>query len=198
MAWRRSLALGVGLVACKQRPSKLDLLDPPAATARLVLDGELDEPAWNARAVRGVFAPDPEGSGTSAQARPYSEIRVLRDATHLVIGLYAADEDIRSTDAFEVTAGALVVRLTAAGRATPATVRVAVDRDGTLDDPRDDDEEWVVEAELPLDALGPWPVAIEARRCDITKDGVRRCGAWHGTIEPGSLPRVTDATSIRR
>src|SRR6185295_2246285 len=133
MACRHSLVLVLALAGCKQEPSKLDVTAKPVT--RIALDGELDEAAWNLRALRGVF------SAQSAQARPYSEIRLLRDETHLFIALYAADEDIRSDDAFELTAGPFVARLTAAGRATPATVRVAVDRDGTLDDPHDDDEE---------------------------------------------------------
>jgi hypothetical protein len=182
MAWRPSLVLAA-LVACKQQPSKLDVLAATPST-RIALDGELDEPAWNSLAVRGVFA------DSGAQARPYSEIRLLRDETHVLVGLYAADEDIRSDDAFDITAGTLVAHLTAGGRATPATVRIAVDRDGTLDDSGDDDEEWVVEAALPIAALGPAPVAIAAERCDVTKDRVRRCASWRGTIDPATLPLV--------
>ena len=176
MASCSSVALAVVLAACKQADGKL-----PA------LDGELDEPAWNQRAIRGVFAGD-----DGAQARPYSEIRLLRDTSHLVVGLYAADEDIRSDDKFEVTAGPLVATLYAGNRATPASVRLAVDHDGTLDDAHDDDEEWVVEAQLPLDAIGPAPVAITASRCDRTKLGERRCGSWHGVIDPATLPAITD------
>jgi hypothetical protein len=172
------------LVAC-QGPSKLDAVHlGPAPHTRIALDGELDEPAWNAVAMRGIFAAD------GAQARPYSEIRILRDETHLFVALYAADEDIRSDDAFDVTAGSFRAHLTAAGTATPATVRIAVDRDGTLDDAHDNDEEWVVEAAIPLDELGPAPIAIAAERCDTTKSGAHRCGRWSGSIDPKILPII--------
>jgi hypothetical protein len=181
---RCTSALLVMVAAC-QGPSKLDAVHlGPRPHTRIALDGELDEPAWNAVAIRGVF-----GDG-GAQARPYSEIRILRDETHLFVGLYAADEDIRSTDAFDVTAGPLHAHLTAGGTATPGTVRTAVDRDGTLDDAHDNDEEWVVEAAMPLDELGPAPVAITAERCDTTKSGEHRCGRWTGQIDPAILPVI--------
>src|SRR6185437_6319824 len=106
------------------------------------------------------------------------------------VALYAADQDIRSEDAFDVHVGALHAHLTAAGTATPATVRMAVDRDGTLDDAHDEDEEWVVESAMPLDELGPPPIAIAAQRCDIVKTGERRCGHWNGTIDPRILPLI--------
>jgi hypothetical protein len=180
---RRTSALLV-LAAC-QGPSKLDAVHlGPAPHTRIALDGELDEPAWNAVAMRGVFAAE------GAQARPYSEIRILRDETHLFVALYAADEDIRSSDAFDVQAGPLHAHLTAAGTATPASVRVAVDRDGTLDDSHDNDEEWVVESAMPLDELGPAPITIAAERCDTTKSGEHRCGRWTGQIDPKILPII--------
>jgi hypothetical protein len=181
----RCSSLFIVLAAC-QGPSKLDAVTLGTAPhTRIALDGELDEPAWNAVAVRGVFLGDDGG-----QARPYSELRILRDETHLFVALYAADQNIRSDDAFDVQVGALHAHLTAAGTATPATVRVAVDRDGTLDDAHDDDEEWVVEAAMPLDELGPAPLAVTAKRCDVVKTGERRCGHWTGTIDPKILPVI--------
>src|ERR1700761_7362357 len=140
----RRISFLVLICAC-QGASKLDDVHVGAAPpTRIALDGELDEPAWNAVAMRGVFA-----GSDGAQARPYSEIRILRDETHLFVALYAADEDIRSDDAFEVIAGPFHAHLTAGGSAAPATVRAAVDRDGTLDDAHDFDEEWIVEAAIP-------------------------------------------------
>jgi len=184
MARCTNLAFLIALAGC-QGPSKLDAVHHGRSPhTRIELDGELDEPAWNAAAMRGVFV------DSGQLARPYSEIRLLRDETHLFIGLYAADEDIRSTDAFDVNAGPFHAHLTAAGTATPANVRIAVDRDGTLDDAHDNDEEWIVEAALPLDELGPAPVPIAAERCDVTKAGQRRCGRWTGTIDPAILPLI--------
>lgn len=150
----------------------------PFADTAIKLDGELDEPAWNHRALRGVFAGD-----DGHDARPYSELRLLRDDTRLLIGLYAADEDIRSTDAFDVTLGAIALHVTAAGVATPVAREVGVDRDGTLDKPDDYDEEWVIETAVPIAELGPPPLVVSATRCDVTKSGERRCGSWHGTVK---------------
>src|SRR5207253_10661075 len=83
--------------------------------------------------------------------------------------------------------GKLTLRLSAGAKLEPAVKdgRIAVDVDGTTDDESNDDEEWVVEAALPLAAL---PVAadglLDARvsRCDVTKDRVKRCGQWKGRI----------------
>src|SRR4051812_35596244 len=142
MALRRSIALVSPLLAgsgCKSEPSKLDPLITDVERTRIALDGEWDEPAWNARSLRGVFVAEAGG-----EARPYSEIRLLRDETHLIVGFYAADENINSDDAFDLTAGTYAMHVTAAGRVTPGTARAAVDRDGSIDDAHDDDEEWVI------------------------------------------------------
>ena len=178
----RWVALAAVACAC-QNPSKLDDLQAPAHT-RIALDGELDEPAWNLISIRGPFT---DGSD---RARPYSEIRLLRDETHVFLALYAADGDIRSSDAFDVTAGPVHAHLTAGGTATPAFVRAAVDRDGTLDNPQDNDEEWVVEAAIPIDELGPPPVQFAAERCDTMASGARRCGSWRGAFDPALIPIV--------
>jgi hypothetical protein len=177
--WCSSLLV---LAACKDAPSKLAAPVPGqigiAGTA-IKLDGELDEPGWNARATRGVFL-GPDGK----LARPYSEIRLLADADNLYVGLYAADEDIESTDAFEVSLGALSLVAHPDGKVVPA-MPAGVDRDGTLDQPTDDVEEWVVEIAVSREKLGQGPLAITAKRCDTPKDRKPRCGQWSATL---SLP----------
>jgi hypothetical protein len=119
-----------------------------------------------------------------AEARPYSQIRLPRDTERLYVGLYAADQDIRSSDAFELTIGGMAVAVDAKGRIAPAVpgARAAVDVDETIDDARDEDEEWVVELALPLAAIPAGATAIRAARCDTPKDGVRRCGAWEAPL----------------
>jgi hypothetical protein len=63
-------------------------------------------------------------------------------------------------------------------------LRVAVDRDGTLNDPSDEDEEWVIEAAIPLRALGVTPAAgarllVDISRCDTPRGTTaRRCAAF--------------------
>ncbi len=178
--WCSSLLV---LAACKDAPSKLAKPLPGeigVAGSAIKLDGELDEPAWNARATRGVFL-GPDGK----LARPYSEIRLLADADALYVALYAADEDIESADAFEVTVGAVNFVAHPDGKVEPA-LPSAVDRDGTLDNASDDDEEWVVELAVPRAQLGAEPLAITAKRCDVPKDRKPRCGQWSATL---SLPR---------
>lgn len=110
-------------------------------------------------------------------ARPHSEARLAwKDGTLWVL-LYAADEDIRSTDAFHVEID---------GRAIDATAATAEDVDGTLDDPRDDDEEWIVELAVPLQKEAGDRVRFSAHRCDTPKDSVRSC-AQFGESEPVDL-----------
>ena len=152
----RCLSL-LALAACHREPKGI------------VVDGELHEPAWNARAQRGVFVDD-----AGHEARPYSEIRLLRDGGKLYVGLYAADQDIRSSDAFELRAGATTMHLTPMGG--PG---YAVDRDGSLDKGDDEDEEWVVELALPAAVT-----EIETRRCDRPKSGGEVCAHWEGTVRP--------------
>jgi len=167
------------LAACKSEHKPAPKPAPrtnaiPAATGAITLDGELHEPDWNGRAFRAVLAGD-----DGQQARPYSELRLLHDAHTLYVGLYAADQDIRSTDAWELTIGGHALQIDASGKASEPGIATGVDRDGTLDHPDDDDEEWVIEAGIPLP---PAPIAITAKRCDTPKDGATRCGQWHASL----------------
>jgi hypothetical protein len=62
-------------------------------------------------------------------------------------------------------------------------VRVGCDTDGTINDPHDMDEEWGVEAAVPLAAVGvkPEPGAsfeLEIQRCDTPKASPRVCVFW--------------------
>ena len=62
-------------------------------------------------------------------------------------------------------------------------VRVGTDFDGTVDHVGDRDEEWAVEAAIPLAAIGArgaagTRVALSIGRCEIAYDGPRACGAW--------------------
>ncbi|MGE5181161.1 MAG: hypothetical protein ACM31C_03820 [Acidobacteriota bacterium] len=171
----------VAIVACKHAPTPGDRV--PHTTVPIELDGEWKEADWSGHAARHQFLGD-----DGQLARPYSEVRFLRDDTTLYVGLYAADENIQSaTDAFDVAIGALSLRVDATGKVTPPHdgVRAAIDSDGTLDNPQDFDEEWVIELAIPLDALAlapGKPVQAKASRCDVTKDGEKRCGAWAGPL----------------
>jgi len=116
-------------VACRHADRALPV---PATTGPVTIEGEWDEPDWSNVALREQFVDDSGGL-----ARPSSEIRLLHDAATLYVGLYAADDNIQSTDAFEVSLDSLELRVDATGKVTPTVpgLRVGIDRDGTLDDP---------------------------------------------------------------
>ncbi|HEX4448248.1 MAG TPA: carbohydrate-binding family 9-like protein [Polyangiaceae bacterium] len=81
--------------------------------------------------------------------------------------------------------------------------RAAIDFDGKLNSIDDRDEEWAVEAAIPLAPLGL--VATEGARipfavsrCEVAHDGPRACGAWGGTLgldPPG--PKVSNGIETR-
>lgn len=182
MARPRSSVVACALLAaaCKRtgdRPAGPPPPDTiPRASVAFALDGELHEAPWNERSFRAVLADAGE------EARPYSELRLLHDAQNLYVGLYAADEDIHATDRWELAVGPRTLHFDAAGRCDQPDVKAGVDRDGTIDQPGDFDEEWVIEAAIPLATLGPAPLPIAARRCDTLKSGEHRCGAWKRTL----------------
>jgi hypothetical protein len=179
-------------VACQRRrepPPAPPVLAPgevPAVTAPIAIDGELHEPDWNIRARVSPFL-----AAAGGEARPYSQIRLLRDDATLYVGLYAADQDLRSSDAFELTLGALRLAIDPRGRITPpeAGARAAADVDESLDDPGDEDEEWVIELALPISAIPTGVTTLHAARCDTPKDGKPRCGAWDGPLVLAPRPR---------
>ena len=172
----RALVMICALAACKSHPAPPEQI--PAITNKLELDGELGEPDWSNRALRHVLAAD------GRQARPYSEASFLHDRDYLYVGLYAADENIQSGEFFDVHIGALSFHANATGTVTPDIegVKTSIDRDGTLDDASNDDEEWVLELAIPLRATGAAPFPIDVTRCDTPKDKIRRCGSWSGTV----------------
>jgi hypothetical protein len=172
------------LVMPRAKPVQSGGVSVPDVGALPKLDGELDEPLWQAPVVRtGAFV-DPAGGA----ARPYSDARIAWANGSLVVALYAADEDIRTSgpaaDVFHVTLGDTSFDVTPTGelRGAPAGTTIGHDADGTIDDPSNDDEEWVLELVVPLRSLGlegkPGErISFSAERCDTTHDGVRRCGA---------------------
>ncbi len=126
-------------------------------------------------------------------AAPYSEARFLWSGRSLYMGLYAADEDIRSDRDFftveiETTEGPVSLRVPPRGPVTPFVKGLLygqdVDEDNTIDNPSDTDEEWSAELSVPLEALAAAMdgLRVRLRRCDTPKDGIERCGAWAGNL----------------
>jgi hypothetical protein len=178
------------------------LLHVPRSTEKLGIDGHLDEGAWVRGAARtGVF------TGTDGQpGRPHSEARMLWGEHALYLALYAADRDIRaakvpadaplwtSGDTFQLvffTAdGERHIDLSPEGKVTDARntdftwqsgLTAGTDTDGTINDPSDEDEEWILELAIPLEALtlrgNPGErVGLSIRRCDIGPPRV--CTSW--------------------
>lgn len=198
------------------KPAPVDpsavMLRVPHLKGSVALDGDLDDVAWKGDVARtGAFVA-PNGT----PARPYSDARLVWGDGHLYLALYAADEDVRAQqrdpDApvylddsfhFEFETGdgvrsfdvnALGVVTDAAGRdySWNAGVHVSTELDGTLNDARDDDEEWALEIAIPLDSLGlegkkGERVGFSIKRCDTPKHGAKSCGTWAGPDQRGAI-----------
>ncbi len=193
-------------------------LHVPHAGGAIVLDGDTDDPGWRAETARtGGFV----GEG-GVESRPYSDLRIVWGDGHLYVALYAADEDIRAPatapdaplwlgDAFHLVftdgvgversldvspLGTLTDALTPRGGHADFTwqsgAHVSHEVDGTIGDPSDDDEEWVIEMAIPFRSLGMEGVRGErigfsVRRCDTPKRAARVCASWGERGAPGVL-----------
>ena len=183
------------------------VLRVPHAPGPIALDGDNDDPGW-------TRAPGPARTGPFAQAggadaRPYSDARLLWGDGYLYVLLYAADDDIQSREdafrlrfsrsgveyAIDVSAdGAVADTAHDAHGASDPTWRsgahVSREIDGTIDDARDGDEEWSVEMAVPLASLGMKGAAGETagfavERFDASRE--RPCGQWGEAGEGGRL-----------
>jgi hypothetical protein len=195
------------------------VLHVPRTTVPMKLDGELDEPVWNAISARtGHFL-----DATGGEARPYSDGRFLYDADNLYVALYAADDNIQATvtqhdgpvwieDAFSLHLTPVEPKggptylfdISPAGVVTDAKrvpggkddvswesrIKLGVDKDGTLNDAHDIDEEWVIEAAIPLRSMGlegkpGTQIFVDIGRCDTPRNTKeKRCGAWGTPKDP--------------
>lgn len=207
---RAALLLALALTACPKKDAASAPVAAPAVadggrcsgapqlarrlTAPLTVDGHLDEADWRRTPSSGAWRSERDGRFVS----PHTEVRALWRADALLLGLYAADEDLRGDDGFTVSLeradaapltlwvparGAVTCRAPAGGHcAVPEGIAFAVDTDGTFDDPSDDDEEWAVELVVPWKALGfatpPARLRLDATRTDTPKGAAPRTSAW--------------------
>lgn len=185
------------------------VLPVPPARSPVLPDGEVEEDAWTAPARTGLFR-DATGAFArpSSEARLLWDARNL----YLVLYAGDEDIEARDTphdgpvwldDSFSILLAppgqgvTYTIDVSARGAVTDARrgragapdatwesgIRVGLDRDGTISDPSDDDEEWIVEAALPWASLGVTPAAgmeigLALRRCDVPRGGKRTCAAW--------------------
>jgi hypothetical protein len=208
------LAAAFGLNAGDRAPARA-LRDAtpvgvPRATGAIELDGRLSEAIWLGAATR-----------TAIGARPFSEARFAWGGDTLFVAFYAADSDIVTRaqraddpvwldDAFRLTfsteAGEKrVIDVSPSGVVCDAKSQgdafdpgwqsgatVGHDVDGTPNDARDEDEEWVLELALPLRSLGLAPSAgsrteLALRRCDASSapgpaPRAPACAEWRGEL----------------
>jgi hypothetical protein len=212
-----ALALGAGAVgfrasrrAHETRPPSsrvgtdgARVLHVPLARGPIVLNGDPDDPGWQAGVRTHAFV----GEDGVSPARPHTEARFVRAEEYLYVTLYAADEDLRAgaeehdtsvsgDDEFHLVftdektervleinpMGVLVDGTRPAGSNAPLDLgwesgaRISVDRDGTPNHPEDHDEEWVIEMAIPLEALG-----LEGRAGESIGLSMRRCDTLRNT-----------------
>ncbi len=200
LGWLAPLLLLASL-GCHARPKAS--LPPACAAATLVasrvatppkINGELHEEGW----LRTARTPPLVDDAEPHTIVPHSEVRALWDDDALYLSFYAADEDLRATDfvgtALDSPGGLLELEISPGGTltcrqathvvdcGTLAGVHAAADTDGTIDDPRDDDEEWTVELVIPWRVLGlarpPHDLPIAFARRDQPKQAPLRHLVW--------------------
>jgi hypothetical protein len=193
-------------------------LEVPRLHGELQLDGALTEPGWHAAGRTGPFLdvigkaaiPYSEARVTWDDERLYvglyaadedieahvtaHDAPVWTDDSFLV--RISTGDNRRDVYAIDVSATGVISDARGTQRgfdpAWESGAAVAVDHDGTVNDPSDQDEEWVVEMSIPFASLGVTPVrgaklGIEIARCDKPKHAPRRCG-WFGKTPAGAAP----------
>ncbi len=195
------------------------VLHVPRAPSPIVVDGETNDRAW--LDPPGPARTGPFQFSNGQVARPYSDARLFWSDEFLYLALYAADEDLESRtdqpdgplwldDSFrvrlEVSGTEYLIEVSPKGVVSDARrkpggsydygwssgVRVGHDTDGTINDPSDMDEEWVIELAIPLASIGvkgqPGArVGFSLHRCDTPKGAARVCTGWgegqaHGVL----------------
>jgi hypothetical protein len=190
-------------------------LSVPRLSAAPKLDGEIEEPEWRGALRPGGFR---AGSGATAhpfsEARfgwDQQNLYVALYAADQDIECRVKEHDgpVWIDDAFSLgfdpeggDGTRYQIDLSATGVVTDVRLglngtrdakwesgtRVGVDRDGSLNDASDEDEEWVIEAAIPLARLGIAPTAgtrfgLLAERCDTPKGAKRTCGSMRLELE---------------
>ncbi len=205
---RRAALAAATLSASEARGDQV--LRVPHAPGPITLDGDTDDPGWllppgPARTGDFLFR-------SGKPARPQSEARLVWGGEYLYLALYAADDDIEShndqpdgpnglDDAFlvvfsqgdveyaiEVSPRAVITHAIRRGRGAwdltwNSGAHASKEVDGSINNPKDTDEEWGVELAVPFESLGmrgePGEnIGMSLRRCDTPKRQARVCTGW--------------------
>ncbi len=175
----------------------------PRVSDSLNLDGELVEPSWHSTPVVHLLKSDGSEGRPYADVRflwndQYLFVGLYASDHDIVSAGVGADGPVWLGDSFHVVFSkdgierSIDVGITASGGIVTdgkrsgagawdyrwqSGARVATDTDGTVDHPGDNDEEWVVEMQIPLSSLDLSPevsqhAAVRIRRCDVAVRGM--------------------------
>jgi hypothetical protein len=181
-------------------------------------DGQPDESIWNSAARTGSFRDTKTGhlvrpysdtrllaSNDTLYLLLYAADENIHEPPKPMVDQALADFDHFDIHLHRVAAPAVIYHLQIApdgslfdarsenGGAEDARwashIQMGFDADGTANNASDEDEEWLVEAALPLRDIGAAPgetLLISVERCDTPKDGVHSCGAWGLDVASGA------------
>jgi hypothetical protein len=188
----------------------------PHVPGAIVLDGDTDDPGWvrppGPARTGGFLLPG------GKRAIPYSEARLVWGDGHLYLALYASDEDIEShtdepdgpvalEDAFRLTFSRPGVEYEI-DVSPKAVISDSIRReggewdstwnsgshaskeiDGSINAPKNLDEEWAIELAIPLESLGlkgerGESIGMSLHRCDSLRGAPPICAGW-GEVSAG-------------
>jgi hypothetical protein len=179
------------------------ILRVPHAPGAITLDGDTDDPGW--LRLPGPARTGPFVFATGERARPYSSARLVWGGEYLYLALYASDADIETHNvgpdvplgdddgfrivfsrpgvqyAIEVTPKAVISDSIKRGDGDwdyhwNSGAHASNEIDGTVNDPRNHDEEWAIELAIPFDSLGMKgepgeSIGMSLHRCDTPRPG---------------------------
>jgi hypothetical protein len=208
-------------VVTRARSQGAPVLRVPHAPGPITLDGDTDDLGWlhpPGPARTGAYRVE-----SGQDAVPHSESRLVWSGDYLYLALYASDEDIEAHtsepdgplaadgDAFrvvffqpgleyaiEVSPNAVIADSIKRGDAPwdlawSSGAHASREIDGSINNPKDTDEEWAIELAVPFASLGMRgergeTIGMSLRRCDTPKEGARVCGSWgDGPAERGRI-----------
>jgi hypothetical protein len=186
------------------------VLHIPHTPGSITLDGDTDDQGWTQPP--GPARTGPFLLPNGVVARPNSNARLVWGDGHLYLSLFAADEDIRTRtdqpdgplwldDYFHLVfvRGSVeyAIDVSPRGVVTDAVrksggvfdyswssgAHVSPELDGTLNNDKDMDEEWVIEMAIPFESLGlkgesGERIGFSVTRCDTPKEMLRICAGW--------------------